>query len=104
MTTNRAQMIDRAFESRIHLTLRYPDLGPSAREHIWRQLAARAGTDTTLTDDDFERLKDLELNGRKIKNAIKNATMLAARQGTSVGVHHIRTVLAATQEVDISGI
>lgn len=104
MTSNRSQMIDRAFESRIHLTLRYPDLDPSSREQIWRQLSARAGPNTTLTEADFEHLKELPLNGRKIKNAVKNATMLAARQGNAVGIDQIRTVLAATQSVDVSRI
>ncbi|GJC77371.1 putative AAA domain-containing protein [Colletotrichum liriopes] len=36
MTTNRADSIDRAFQSRIHLTLHYLDLDVKAREHIWR--------------------------------------------------------------------
>lgn len=104
MTSNRAEMIDRAFESRIHLILRYPELGPSAREQIWRQLSARVGLGTALTDDEFERLKNLHLNGRQIKNAVKNAAMLASRQGSVVGIQQIRTVLAATQAVDTSGI
>ncbi|TQN68631.1 ATP-dependent zinc metalloprotease FtsH, partial [Colletotrichum shisoi] len=42
MTTNRADSIDRAFQSRIHLTLHYPDLDAAAKEHIWRQFVARS--------------------------------------------------------------
>lgn len=105
MTSNRVEMIDRAFESRINLVLRYPDLEPLAREHIWRQLSARVGGgETALTDLDFDRLKGIPLNGREIKNAVKNAAMLAARRGDLVGLTHIRTVLAATQVVDVTGI
>lgn len=100
MTSNRSEMIDRAFQSRIHLTLHYPDLTPESKEHIWRQLSSRSSA--ALTDDDFGRLRDLALNGRQIKNAIKNATMLANREKAALGVGHVKTVLAATQAVDVS--
>jgi SpoVK/Ycf46/Vps4 family AAA+-type ATPase len=104
MTSNRSEMIDRAFESRIHLILNYPDLTPESKEHIWRQLARRSGIEVTLTDDDFARLKELPMNGRQIKNAIKNAIMLANRHKKELNVGYIKTVLAATQSVNVSGI
>ena len=97
-------MIDRAFESRIHLTLNYPDLTPESKEHIWRQLSRRSGIEVALTDEEFARLRELPLNGRQIKNAIKNAIMLANRHKKAVSIGYVKTVLAATQSVDVSGI
>lgn len=65
MTTNRTDAIDRAFQSRIHLTLHYPDLDPGAREHIWRQFVdTSSGSDHELDDGDFKRLSLLPMNGR----------------------------------------
>ncbi|RAL14132.1 uncharacterized protein BO97DRAFT_21087 [Aspergillus homomorphus CBS 101889] len=37
MTSNRADTMDQAFQSRILLTMYYPDLDSTAREHIWRR-------------------------------------------------------------------
>ncbi|KAH7323246.1 hypothetical protein B0I35DRAFT_510423 [Stachybotrys elegans] len=107
MTTNRHDSIDRAFESRIHLTLNYPDLMPESKEQIWRQMAARAGRPelpTTLANEEFARLRELPLNGRQIKNTVKNAAMLAHRQGVAVEIRHIKTVLAASKLVDVADI
>lgn len=36
LTTNRVQAFDPAFESRIHLIIDYPIIGPASRLPIWR--------------------------------------------------------------------
>ncbi|KAF6835224.1 hypothetical protein CPLU01_04484 [Colletotrichum plurivorum] len=98
MTTNRADAIDRAFQSRIHLTLHYPDLDPAAKEHVWRQfVATSSGPDHDLDDGDFQRLSLLPMNGREIKNVVKVATLLASQEQTTLGLEQIRTVLRATR-------
>ncbi|KAF6813996.1 hypothetical protein CMUS01_12723 [Colletotrichum musicola] len=79
MTTNRADSIDRAFLSRIHLTLHYPDLAPEAKERLWRRFTD--STTNTLLDEDFAKLAMLPTNGREVKNIIKVATS-AANVGT----------------------
>ncbi|KAG8157931.1 hypothetical protein KVR01_012203 [Diaporthe batatas] len=96
MTTNRAESIDRAFQSRIHLTLNYPDLQPQAKEHIWRQFMTQAGEASCLTEETFARLAQLPLNGRQIKNTVKSAILLATQQNESLGIEQIQTVLEAT--------
>lgn len=102
MTTNRADSIDRAFKSRVHLTLQYPDLAPDAKEHIWRQFIAQSAGSNTITEETYARLAQLPVNGRQIKNVVKSATLLAAQQKTSVGTEQIRIVLGATGEaVDV---
>lgn len=95
MTCNRAESIDRAFQRRVHLTLRYPHLQPCAREHIWRQFVAQSA-ESKVPDETYARLAQLPVNGRQIKNVVENATLLAARQDTRVGVEQIWTVLRAT--------
>ncbi|PYH87854.1 P-loop containing nucleoside triphosphate hydrolase protein [Aspergillus ellipticus CBS 707.79] len=97
MTSNRADAIDQAFQSRIHLTLHYPDLDPAAREHIWRRGTARAKRQHVLTDEAFQRLAQLAMNGRQIKNTIRIAALLAAQEDTSLGMEQVDTVLLATQ-------
>ncbi|POS74188.1 ATPase [Diaporthe helianthi] len=96
MTTNRAESIDRAFQSRVHLTLKYPDLQPFAKEHIWRQFMTQSGESSGLPDETFAHLAQLPLNGRQIKNVVKSAMLLATQQNQSVGLEQIQTVLRAT--------
>ncbi|KAM7200764.1 hypothetical protein V8F33_003695 [Rhypophila sp. PSN 637] len=100
MITNRAESIDRAFQSRIHLTLQYPDLAPEAQQHMWRQLIGETKDKTNasriLTVETYCRLAQLALNGRQIKNAVMLATLLATQEGSDLGLGQIRTVLMAT--------
>ena len=104
MTSNRAHTIDRAFQSRIHLTLHYSDLEPAAKEHIWRQFTSRSESEDTLTDDVYSHLSQLPLNGRQIKNIVKISRLLASQEKTSLGIDQICTVLQAAREVDAEGI
>ncbi|KAI0404112.1 hypothetical protein F4802DRAFT_568975 [Xylaria palmicola] len=99
MTSNRADTIDRAFHSRIHLTLHYPDLELDARAQIWRQFTRQSRSDTCLTNEDINNLAGLPLNGRQIKNVVKISTLLAGQEKVALGLDHIRTVLDATEQV-----
>ncbi|GIK05562.1 hypothetical protein Aspvir_009675 [Aspergillus viridinutans] len=98
MTTNRANAIDRAFQSRIHLTLHYPELNSVAKEHIWKQFTSQLEQDSTLTDDVYSRLAQLPMNGRQIKNTVKIAALLAHKEKAELSIEHVRTVLHATSE------
>lgn len=102
MTSNRAETMDRAFQSRIHLTLRYPDLEPTAKEHIWRYFVTQMKTDDTLTDDAYHRLAELPMNGRQIKNVVKISTLLAAQEGGKLSIDYIDTVLEAIMDMEIA--
>ncbi|KAJ3949653.1 uncharacterized protein N0V96_000777 [Colletotrichum fioriniae] len=99
MTSNRAETIDRAFHSRIHLTLHYPDLEPAAKDQIWRQFSQRSKLENRLTDKNIRDLAQLPMNGRQIKNVLKIATLLAGQEDTALSIGHIRTVLQATKEI-----
>ncbi|PIG85022.1 hypothetical protein AARAC_000654 [Aspergillus arachidicola] len=100
MTSNHADIIDRAFKSRIHLILHYPELVPQAKEQIWRQFVNRSNGQNTLTDEAYSLLAALPMNGRQIKNVIQIATLLAGQEKTVLGIDQIRIVLQATKEVD----
>lgn len=98
MTTNRADSIDRAFKSRVHLTLHYPDLEADAKEHIWRQFITQSAQNDVLSDETYARLAQLPINGRQIKNVVQIATLLAAQKKSTLGFEQIRTVLMVTKE------
>lgn len=70
LTTNRPEVLDHAVVSRITLQLKYPDLDVDARVKIWRTMFEVAGL-TALGDDELNKLAQLELNGREIRNLIR---------------------------------
>jgi len=100
MTTNRQETLDRAFHSRVHLTLQYPDLDVPAKEHIWRHFTKVAGAGESFTAEVYADLAKVPLNGREIKNTVKIASLVAARLGETFEVGHVRTALAATRGVE----
>lgn len=104
MTTNRASSIDSAFQSRIHLTLHYPELHSTAKEHIWRLFTSQLERDETLTGDDLLRLATIPMNGREIKNTVKISALLAHKEKVRLGLRHIQTVLYATGETRVGRI
>jgi AAA+ superfamily predicted ATPase len=99
MTTNRVETMDKAFQSRIHLTLRYPDLDSAAKEHLWRYFVAQTQADSAITNEVYGRLAQLPLNGRQIKNTVKISMLLAAQEKEKLGIEYIDTVLQATMEM-----
>ncbi|GME50631.1 P-loop containing nucleoside triphosphate hydrolase protein [Neofusicoccum parvum] len=98
MTTNRVEAFDKAFQSRIHLRVNYPPLDAAARRSVWRNFLRLARRETRVGEKELDELAAVELNGREIKNVVKTAQLLAARQRGPLAVEHIRTVLRATQD------
>jgi len=80
MTTNRVEDIDAAFQSRIHVSIEYPDLTSASRRTIWANFLRGSTIKSSLTDKDIAELAELKLNGRQIKNVLKTAQLLAARK------------------------
>ncbi|KAI1320518.1 P-loop containing nucleoside triphosphate hydrolase protein [Xylariaceae sp. FL0255] len=99
MTTNRSQVIDPAFQSRIHLTLKYPELEAKAKEHIWRHFISQAEQNHAVTAQEYSRLGQLPLNGREIKNIVKMASLLAKQDDQDLNVEQIRVVLETTGRI-----
>ncbi|KAF2964076.1 hypothetical protein GQX73_g9503 [Xylaria multiplex] len=80
LTTNRVEVIDSAFQSRIHLSIAYPPLSVDTRKELWRDWITRADSDSEpdwLTESYLNELANRDLNGREIKNVMKIAHALA---------------------------
>ncbi|KAI2605622.1 hypothetical protein GGR54DRAFT_633463 [Hypoxylon sp. NC1633] len=110
LTTNRVQTFDDAFQSRIHIALRYDDLDVKAKKAIFKIFIERAravaGIDLMPFDeDDYTSLARHNLNGRQIKNTIGTAQALAVNKGEPLSMRHIREVLNVQQnfEQDLKG-
>ncbi|XXG96431.1 hypothetical protein Hte_002714 [Hypoxylon texense] len=96
MTTNRVEAIDPAFQSRIHLTIRYPSLDAAARRQIWERFVRTPQQESTLQPQDFLELQSVDVNGREIKNLVKTAQLLASHEKVPLAIEHIRTALSVS--------
>jgi SpoVK/Ycf46/Vps4 family AAA+-type ATPase len=94
MTTNRVEDIDAAFQSRIHVSIEYPDLTAASRRTIWANFLDGSTIKSSLTESDIAELAELKLNGRQIKNVLKTAQLLAARKKSdTLDRKYIETIL-----------
>ncbi|KAF3187224.1 hypothetical protein TWF225_004378 [Orbilia oligospora] len=107
LTTNRVSTFDDAFQSRIHVALRYSKLDTDAREQIWRNFITRMDKrKTSIVEEDYKELSAVDLNGRQIKNAIRTALSIADTNGETLGLKHFSIVFGvmATFERDLKGL
>lgn len=86
LTSNRADGIDEAFQSRIGISLKYSSLDLKSRKQVWLNLFDAAGV-TGITNVD--ELAKHELNGRQIKTAIRLAASFAKTTNDPVCVNHV---------------
>jgi len=83
LTTNRVRVFDQAFQSRIHVSLKYPDLTLDARRQIWSAFLNKVKLDD-LTDHQTNGLCQRDMSGRKIKNIVKIASALAIGRDVNI--------------------
>ena len=103
LTTNRIDVFDAAFRSRIHLMIKYHPLSSSTRGDLWRffvNKTAREGESERLSETDLDELSSEDLNGRQIKNIVRTAHALALSAREPLRKVHILTALNATGSFD----
>ncbi|KJZ79451.1 hypothetical protein HIM_00920 [Hirsutella minnesotensis 3608] len=98
LTTNRVETFDEAFQSRIHIALRYDTLDVKAKKTIFQMFFDRIKTLGKLeleafSEEDLDKLARHDLNGREIKNVVGSAQDLAVNKGEAFSMRHIRQVL-----------
>ncbi|KAI8932392.1 hypothetical protein NX059_010579 [Plenodomus lindquistii] len=99
LTTNRVQTFDPAFQSRIHISLDYPDLSITSRRTIWNNFLAASSPDHVISKAELEELSRLTMNGRQIKNILKIARLLASRKDEKLAYEHVVTTMEVTQHL-----
>lgn len=92
LTTNRVATFDDAFKSRIHIPIRYTDLDAKSRLQIWRNFCAKIPGGVDISELEFEKLAEDDLNGRQIKNVIKAAESLAQFDGVRLDYKQLQQV------------
>jgi DNA polymerase III delta prime subunit len=103
LTTNRVATFDEAFQSRIHMGIRYEELTQKARMEIWKHHIGKVvnmeGQESTpFSDADIEELARKVLNGRQIKNTVKTAQSIALSEKEKFGIGHVRRVMEVQED------
>ncbi|KAJ8131879.1 hypothetical protein O1611_g1743 [Lasiodiplodia mahajangana] len=106
LTSNRVGTFDEAFKSRIQLALHYPALGPYERLQIWQNFLERleklndSSIDTGDLRDHLYDLKEEEMNGRQIRNAITSARQYARWKGETLTYARLKDVIEVAGRFD----
>ncbi|KAH8658429.1 P-loop containing nucleoside triphosphate hydrolase protein [Xylariales sp. PMI_506] len=98
LTTNRRDDFDDAFFNRIHVTIEYTGLDALSRTNIWRDHLRRATKENVRSDlwteEMYEILGNITLNGRDIKNYVRTAYAYSrATDGEDLGLDQVLIVL-----------
>lgn len=96
LTTNRVQCFDRAFQSRISLSLHYKDFTPDLRCQVWKKQLSYAKLDHLFDD----QLGTFDLNGRQIGTYIRIAMSLAASEGEGTQVNYAHLIRVIRMNAD----
>lgn len=99
------QTFDNAFQSRIHIALRYDELDINARKAIFKIFIERVRVLEKMelmpfTEADYSELARHHLNGRQIKNTVGTAQALAVNKGEPLSMRHIHKVLDVHSNFD----
>lgn len=105
LTTNRVETFDDAFQSRIHMPLRYGELTPKAKKEIWKTFIEKVRVVENVevmpfSEKDYDALARNNLNGRQIKNAVRTAQSLAISEKERFSLEHIKRVLEVAEDFD----
>ncbi|GJC78805.1 hypothetical protein ColLi_01643 [Colletotrichum liriopes] len=106
LTTNRVETFDDAFQSRIHIALRYESLTQKAKKSIFKIFVERVRVLERVnlkpfSEEDYDNLAKHDLNGRQIKNTVRTAQALAVNKGEALGMEHIKQVLDVQNSFDL---
>ena len=80
LTTNRSSGIDPAFDSRIHVRLRYDELEDEEKAKVWQESLNRY----KITNINVDHFKTFKLNNREIANIVQLAYILADSEPTKI--------------------
>lgn len=99
LTTNRVNTFDPAFQSRIHISIDYPELSSESRKTVWKNFLKASTQEHCITDKQLFQLSLMNMNGRQIKNVLKTTQLLASRKEATLSYEHVMTVLDVTQHL-----
>ncbi|KAK8250829.1 P-loop containing nucleoside triphosphate hydrolase protein [Phyllosticta capitalensis] len=106
LTSNRVATFDEAFKSRIQLALYYEPLGRTQREKVWQNFINRlekvagSAVDTDDLHENVDKLAEVNMNGRQIRNAMTTARQLAMFRKQRMDFETLNYIIGVSQKFD----
>ncbi|KAH8901286.1 hypothetical protein GQ53DRAFT_631411, partial [Thozetella sp. PMI_491] len=103
LTTNRVGCFDKAFKSRIHLAIHYPELSINCRRRLWHLFLCKLSQEEAQmfdSDGTLDKLAQEDLNGRQIKNIVRTASALAFSDMKPLRADHIFGAVKSMKDFD----
>ncbi len=79
LTTNRVATFDAAFQSRIHFSIRFGDLGRDVKKKIWKTFLGKVKVEVNISEKEIDSLSDKTINGRQVRRVDYSRPILTAR-------------------------
>lgn len=103
LTSNRIGAFDQAFQSRIHLAIKFHELSIASRRALW-EMFITSGLDKKkpqwLSSTTLDKLGKYEINRRQIRNIVRIGFALAMGLGVELSFQHIAVGLNHLQSFD----
>ncbi|KIW36895.1 uncharacterized protein PV06_11009 [Exophiala oligosperma] len=105
LTTNRVATFDAAFQSRIHFSIRFGDLGRDVKKNIWKTFLGKVKVEVNISEKEIDSLSDKTINGRQIKNFARTGMEFALWKNEPLSIKHLEIAIEAGEafEVDHKG-
>ncbi|MDO8578177.1 MAG: ATP-binding protein [Dehalococcoidales bacterium] len=87
LATNKKEALDPAFVRRLRFIVSFPLPNAEQRKEIWRRVLPAA---VPAGDLDLDKLARIKVSGGSIRNIALQAASLAAEEGETVGMKHLR--------------
>jgi AAA+ superfamily predicted ATPase len=105
LTTNRIGTFDEAFKSRIHLAIPYSNLNEDQRVEIWHNFInmlkyTKKRVDIQDLEMNVNKLAQVDMNGRQIRNVITLARYLAKFRKQMLTYKHVQDAVASVAKFD----
>lgn len=101
LTTNRERSLDPAVYSRVHLTINYPRLDRASRLQIWKTFLGHMDTQSDMSEAEVEALADIDVDGRRVRNVVKTARIVAKRQQRAICFDDVKNVMRITESLTV---
>lgn len=87
-----------AFQSRIHLSIRFGDLGSDTKERIWKTFLGRLKMEMNILEQDIDNLSDKTVNGRQVRT-VNYSEFLSHFDGRLSIMNWIKTFARTDMEI-----
>lgn len=98
ITANSVKNMDPDFQSRIHVSIAYPELTAASRRRIWANCFRNLEYKSEISDGDLDSLAEAKIDGKQIENISKMSFLMASSKGVPLKKEFVDAALKAEEK------